>query len=162
MATALGGFLWADDFLASAKIETRAFYQRTYRVNLQPLIPDNLARIPAGEFWMGSEEGASDERPVHRVYLETFYISRVPIMLDSSKWPIIEAGLKCIQGKGIVNSISLKDGEAEFLRRLADNVPLGRNGSPWELKGAVVFLASEASSFVTGHNLVVDGGWTAW
>jgi 5-methyltetrahydrofolate--homocysteine methyltransferase len=44
-------------------------------------------------------------------------ISRVPVMLDSSKWSVLEAGLKCIQGKGIVNSISLKDGEAEFLRR---------------------------------------------
>jgi len=42
-------------------------------------------------------------------------ISRVPIMLDSSKWPIIEAGLKCIQGKGIVNSISMKEGEAAFI-----------------------------------------------
>ncbi|RPI17882.1 MAG: methionine synthase [Ignavibacteriae bacterium] len=42
-------------------------------------------------------------------------ISRVPIMLDSSKWSIIEAGLKCIQGKGIVNSISLKEGEEVFL-----------------------------------------------
>ena len=42
-------------------------------------------------------------------------IARVPIMIDSSKWDVIEAGLKCIQGKGIVNSISLKEGEAEFL-----------------------------------------------
>ena len=44
-------------------------------------------------------------------------ISRVPIMLDSSKWDVIEAGLKCIQGKGVVNSISMKEGEAEFLRQ---------------------------------------------
>lgn len=44
-------------------------------------------------------------------------ISRVPIMIDSSKWEIIEAGLKCLQGKGIVNSISLKDGEAKFVER---------------------------------------------
>ena len=44
-------------------------------------------------------------------------ISRVPVMIDSSKWEVIEAGLKCLQGKGIVNSISLKGGEAEFLRQ---------------------------------------------
>ncbi len=44
-------------------------------------------------------------------------IARVPIMVDSSKWSIIEAGLKCIQGKPIINSISLKEGEAEFLAR---------------------------------------------
>ncbi len=42
-------------------------------------------------------------------------ISRVPVMIDSSKWEIIEAGLKCIQGKGVVNSISLKEGEAAFI-----------------------------------------------
>ena len=41
-------------------------------------------------------------------------ISRVPIMIDSSKWSVIEAGLKCVQGKSIVNSISLKEGEASF------------------------------------------------
>src|SRR5207302_2088778 len=44
-------------------------------------------------------------------------ISRVPVMIDSSKWSVIEAGLKCVQGKCIVNSISLKEGEAEFLRQ---------------------------------------------
>ena len=42
-------------------------------------------------------------------------ISRVPVMVDSSKWEVIEAGLKCLQGKGIVNSISLKEGEEPFL-----------------------------------------------
>ncbi|MEM1389796.1 MAG: methionine synthase [Pseudomonadota bacterium] len=42
-------------------------------------------------------------------------IARVPIMIDSSKWPVIEAGLKCVQGKAIVNSISMKEGEADFI-----------------------------------------------
>ena len=44
-------------------------------------------------------------------------IARVPIMVDSSKWSVIEAGLKCVQGKAIVNSISLKEGEADFLEK---------------------------------------------
>lgn len=44
-------------------------------------------------------------------------IARVPVMIDSSKWSVIEAGLKCVQGKCIVNSISLKEGEEEFLRQ---------------------------------------------
>src|SRR5262249_33054237 len=44
-------------------------------------------------------------------------IARIPILVDSSKWSVLEAGLKCIQGKGIVNSISLKEGPSEFLER---------------------------------------------
>ena len=44
-------------------------------------------------------------------------IARVPVMIDSSKWEVIEAGLKCVQGKPIVNSISMKEGEAEFVRQ---------------------------------------------
>ena len=44
-------------------------------------------------------------------------ISRVPVMIDSSKWTVIEAGLKCVQGKAIVNSISMKEGEAQFLEQ---------------------------------------------
>jgi 5-methyltetrahydrofolate--homocysteine methyltransferase len=44
-------------------------------------------------------------------------VARIPIMIDSSKWSVLEAGLKCVQGKGVVNSISLKEGEDEFLER---------------------------------------------
>src|SRR5262249_52819211 len=46
-------------------------------------------------------------------------IARVPVMIDSSKWSVILAGLKCVQGKAVVNSISLKEGEDEFLRKAA-------------------------------------------
>ena len=42
-------------------------------------------------------------------------IAKLPIMVDSSKWEVIEAGLKCVQGKSIVNSISLKEGEEKFI-----------------------------------------------
>jgi 5-methyltetrahydrofolate--homocysteine methyltransferase len=44
-------------------------------------------------------------------------IAKIPVMVDSSKWEIIEAGLQCLQGKGVVNSISLKEGEADFIQK---------------------------------------------
>lgn len=50
----------------------------------------------------------------------------------------------------------------EFVRRLAEKSPLGRIGQPEEIAGAVAFLLSEAATYITGHNLMVDGGWTVW
>ena len=67
------------------------------------------------------DEGMLDSRAAMEKFLRLIAaepdISRVPIMIDSSKWEVIETGLKNIQGKGIVNSISLKEGEAEFLEK---------------------------------------------
>ncbi|QCF26174.1 methionine synthase [Hydrocarboniclastica marina] len=67
------------------------------------------------------DEGMLDSRDVMVQFLNLVGsepdISRVPIMIDSSKWEVIEAGLACVQGKAVVNSISLKEGEAEFLSR---------------------------------------------
>jgi 5-methyltetrahydrofolate--homocysteine methyltransferase len=65
------------------------------------------------------DEGMLDSREAMEKFLRLIAgeseIARVPVMIDSSKWEVIEAGLKCLQGKGIVNSISLKEGEEKFI-----------------------------------------------
>ncbi len=67
------------------------------------------------------DEGMLDSEQAMTTFLNLIAtepeIARLPIMVDSSKWSVIEAGLKCVQGKGIANSISLKEGEAEFLQK---------------------------------------------
>jgi 5-methyltetrahydrofolate--homocysteine methyltransferase len=67
------------------------------------------------------DEGMLDSERAMVTYLNLIAsepdVARVPVMIDSSKWSVIEAGLRCVQGKGVVNSISLKEGEGEFVRQ---------------------------------------------
>ncbi|MET0679398.1 MAG: methionine synthase, partial [Burkholderiales bacterium] len=67
------------------------------------------------------DEAMLDSQAAMRTFLNLVAaepdIARVPVMIDSSKWSVIEAGLKCVQGRPVVNSISLKEGEAEFVRQ---------------------------------------------
>ena len=74
-------------------------------------------------------------------------IARVPFMLDSSKWEVIEAGLKCIQGKGIVNSISMKEGEAKFLAQARAARRLG---------AAVIVMAFDEAGQADSYQRKVD------
>jgi len=67
------------------------------------------------------DEGMLDSEQAMVTYLNLIAsepdVARVPVMIDSSKWSVIEAGLRCVQGKGVVNSISLKEGEEQFIRQ---------------------------------------------
>ncbi len=74
-------------------------------------------------------------------------IARVPVMIDSSKWEVIEAGLKCVQGKSIVNSISLKEGEAKFLHQATSCLRYG---------AAVVVMAFDETGQADSRNRKVE------
>jgi NAD(P)-dependent dehydrogenase (short-subunit alcohol dehydrogenase family) len=72
-------------------------------------------------------------------------------------------GVRCnCISPGPFPNTSVKESEPEFVQRLAKKTMLGRVGEANEVAGAVCFLLSPAASYITGHNLVVDGGWTSW
>jgi len=78
-------------------------------------------------------------------------VARVPFMIDSSKWSVIEAGLKCVQGKGVVNSISLKEGEEDFLHKAKLVRRYGASGERSDLAPAV-----GAYEFMNEPDFVID------
>ena len=85
-------------------------------------------------------------------------IARVPIMIDSSKWSVLQAGLKCVQGKGVVNSISLKEGEEDFLHKAK---MIRRYGAAaivmaFDEQGQADTIARKVSISVRAYRLLID------
>lgn len=85
-------------------------------------------------------------------------VAKVPVMVDSSKWEVLEAGLKCLQGKAIVNSISLKEGEAEFLRqaRLIQRYGAAVVVMAFDEKGQAVSKADKVRICQRAYKLLVE------
>src|SRR5258706_16150707 len=81
-------------------------------------------------------------------------IARAPVMIDSSKWSVIEAGLKCVQGKPIVNSISLKEGEEAFVASAQKNRRYGGAGVvlAFDEKGQADTAERKIQIFPRGHD----------
>lgn len=111
--------------------------------------------------------------PDQRIYEGSLYLGReinTPAVYTTSKAAVIGLTNHLATywaDKGIrVNTISpggIESGQNdEFKRRYSRRVPMNRMGSPDEIVGAVIYLASKASSYVTGHNIVIDGGLTCW
>ena len=90
-------------------------------------------------------------------------ISKVPIMIDSSKWSVLEAGLRCVQGKGILNSISLKDGEASFLERARKVMRYGAAAvvMAFDEEGQAADLPSRVRICTRAYHLLVGIGFPA-
>jgi 5-methyltetrahydrofolate--homocysteine methyltransferase len=90
-------------------------------------------------------------------------VARLPIMVDSSKWSVLEAGLKCLQGKGIVNSISLKEGEQPFLdqARRIKRYGAGVIVMAFDEQGQAETVERKASICERAHRLLTEDGWAS-
>jgi len=77
-------------------------------------------------------------------------------------WAKDNIRVNCLSPGPFPKMPDIDDKHPEFLARLMTRVPLGRMGKPEELKGLILLLASDAGSYITGQNILVDGGWTAW
>jgi 5-methyltetrahydrofolate--homocysteine methyltransferase len=88
-------------------------------------------------------------------------IARIPVMVDSSKWSVVEAGLKCLQGKGVANSISLKEGEADFLTkaRAIRRYGAGVVVMAFDERGQAETVERKVSICRRAYDLLVRGGW---
>jgi NAD(P)-dependent dehydrogenase (short-subunit alcohol dehydrogenase family) len=95
-----------------------------------------------------------------------FYGAAKAALLQWTRYAACEFGKESIRVNSIMPgpfpSLSVQNGNPAFIEKLANKVPMGRIGQSDEIKGPILFLASSASSFVNGSNIVVDGGWSAW
>lgn len=111
--------------------------------------------------------------PNFRVYGDTGMTS--PLNYTYDKWGMVgftkwlsnfyaKNGIRvnCISPGGFGPGVDAMEGKEEFIENYKRLTPMQRFADEHDIKGPILFLASEASSYVTGHNLVVDGGWTAW
>lgn len=87
-------------------------------------------------------------------------------IIQMSKYLAVRWGMKGIRcnciSPGPFPNPAVQQKNPEFIKRLSNKVPMGRVGEVGEIAGAVVFFMSDASSYITGQNLFVDGGWTVW
>jgi len=95
-----------------------------------------------------------------------FYGAAKAALLHWTRYAACEFGKEGIRvnavSPGPFPSDAVQEAHPEFIGRLAQKVPMGRIGAAGEIRGPVLFLASSASSYVNGANIVVDGGWTCW
>jgi len=95
-----------------------------------------------------------------------FYGAAKAALLQWTRYAACEFGRECIRvnaiSPGPFPADSVQKDNPGFVEKLSKKVPLGRIGQADEIKGSTLFLASSASSFVNGANIIVDGGWTCW
>ncbi len=110
------------------------------------------------ELYLGDNTSETKQVYAHPVYAAAKGAVISLTRFLAAYWGDNNIRVNCISPGGLAHP----DENEEFLKRYSARVPLGRKGGLDDVSGAVVYLASDASGYVTGHNLVVDGGWTAW
>lgn len=110
--------------------------------------------------------------PDQRIYASlqavnpAFYGAAKAALLHWTRYAACEFGKEHIRVNSITPgpfpSSSVQESDPDFIRMLRTKVPMGTIGTPEQIKGPILFLASSAASFVNGSNVVVDGGWTCW
>jgi len=105
-----------------------------------------------------------DKKDKKRIYSNGVYNAAKGGLINFTRYLAAYYGeynirVNCISPGGIYKKGSEN---TTFTKKYSDKVPLKRRANPEEINGALIFLASDASSYVTGHNLVVDGGYTIW
>ena len=95
-----------------------------------------------------------------------FYGAAKAALIQWTRYAACEFGKENIRANAIspgpFPSLSVQKANPEFINRLNHKVPIGRVGSADEIRGAILFLASDAASYINGANIVIDGGWTCW
>jgi NAD(P)-dependent dehydrogenase (short-subunit alcohol dehydrogenase family) len=159
-----------EDFSNAYQIAVTAAFQITQ--SLRPLLRVAAAKHAGGSSVINISSMYGMVSPDFRVYDSSadanppFYGAAKAGLIQLTRYMACEFAPEKIR----VNSISpgpfpekkVQAGNPEFCDRLAKKVPMGRIGKPEEIIGPALFLASDAASYVTGTNLAVDGGWTAW
>lgn len=156
----------AKDWEAAQKINSTGLMLITKAV-----VPYMQARLSGNIINIGSIQGTVG--PNFPVYGSTGMTS--PVNYTYDKWGMVgftkwlanyygKYGIRanCISPGGYGPGVEQMTGKEEFIANYKRLTPLGRFADDKDIQGPVVFLASEASSYITGHNLVVDGGWTSW
>lgn len=156
----------ATDWEAAQKINSTGLMLITKAV-----VPHMQARLSGNIINISSIQGTVG--PNFPVYGDTGMTS--PVNYTYDKWGMVgftkwlanyygKYGIRanCISPGGYGPGVEQMTGKEEFIANYKRLTPLGRFAGDKDIQGPVVFLASEASSYITGHNLVVDGGWTSW
>lgn len=160
------------DAMSKTEWENAQAVNSTGMMLLTKEVLGDMCRRGAGNIInIGSIQGAVG--PHFPVYGETGMTS--PVNYTYDKWAMVgftkwianyygkwNIRCNCLSPGGYGPGISEAFGETEFTRNYKRLTPLGRFASDADIKGPVVFLAAEASAYITGHHLLVDGGWTSW